>query len=92
MIDGRLFLTKIDQEGANDRKSLMEELFPGSNGSVFAEWFSRTLVCQFGEQVKYVHMGFESEYERHLLLSIESGKIVKEQDLSWEEFEKIAEN
>ena len=43
---------------------------------LFAEWVSGVLIIPRGELLKYVHMGFESVYERELRLTVEAGVVV----------------
>ena len=50
-------------------------LFPGKT-SVFAEWFSGELVIPNGVLLQYVHMGYNSVYEKILLLKFEKGRLV----------------
>jgi len=44
---------------------------------VFAEWVSGVLRIPRGELLEYVHMGFESVYERELRLRVEAGVVVE---------------
>ncbi len=43
---------------------------------LFADWVSGWLVVPQGELLQYVHMGFESVYERELHLRVEAGVVV----------------
>jgi hypothetical protein len=43
---------------------------------LFAEWFSGTLRIPRGELLRYVHGGFQSEYEADLLIGIKNGRVV----------------
>ncbi|MDD4912220.1 MAG: hypothetical protein PHP57_07980 [Sideroxydans sp.] len=54
----------------------LEEIFPGKTLPIFADWFSGVLRCGQGDIVNYVHMGYGSNYDNELLISIEKG-IVK---------------
>ena len=47
---------------------------------LFAGWYSGVLRVPRGERVQYVHMGFESKFERDLLIQIEAGRMVR----TWE--------
>ena len=49
----------------------LERLFPGYGDRVFAHWYSGTLRVPQGRQLRYVHMGYASTYERGLMLEIE---------------------
>ena len=51
----------------------LERLFPGYGDRVFAHWYSGTLRVPQGWQLRYVHMGYASTYERDLMLEIERG-------------------
>jgi len=51
-------------------------LFPGCYEKIFASWFTGTIKCGQGELLNYVHMGFNSTYERDLMLEFEDGVLV----------------
>ena len=51
-------------------------LFADRAGPVEATWFSGRLVVPDGNQTKYVHMGYMSQYERYLLFHVERGRVV----------------
>ena len=53
----------------------MNYFFPNQK-IVFADWFSGELRIPEGKIVKYIHMGYESLYEKDLLLKIENGNVV----------------
>ena len=48
------------------------------NGKVKADWFSGDLRMPEGEMLEYVHLGYESVFEREIILTVDSGKLVKE--------------
>lgn len=50
------------------------------NTPLFADWVSTTLVVPRGKLLKYVHMGFESIYERTLYIEVRAGEVSK----TWE--------
>src|SRR5688500_6076221 len=52
-----------------------------AGGPLFADWVSGWLVVPRGEVLEYVHMGFESVYERELHLRVESGVVVETREL-----------
>jgi hypothetical protein len=56
------------------------ELFPEQASPIVASWFSGRLVVPLGEQTQYVHMGYESKYERYLVLYVERGVIVRREE------------
>ena len=45
-------------------------------GPIFAEWFTGVLRVPRGDQLEYVHMGYESLYEEDLFIKIENGLVV----------------
>lgn len=63
--DGRLYLV-----GLSGNMELV-----GSD-PIFAEWFSGTLRVPRGEILEYVHMGFETIYEKEEWLTVRRGEIV----------------
>jgi len=63
--DGRFFL--VDVRGRY-------RLLPGD--PLFADWFSGVLRVPQGQLLQYVHMGFESVFEKDLFVTIERGIVV----------------
>jgi hypothetical protein len=53
----------------------LAELFPGATSPIPAKWFSGTLSIPQGKMVEYVHMGYQSKYERYLVLTISDGLV-----------------
>src|SRR5262249_26489102 len=43
---------------------------------LFADWFTGELRIPQGERLKYVHMGFESVYEKDLFLDVKEGVVI----------------
>lgn len=84
--NGFLYLVKIDAWICRDwnekscRKVELSKLFGSRvrSGKVKANWFSGDLRMPDGKLLQYVHMGYGSVYERELIVSVESGRIVKE--------------
>lgn len=64
--DGRLYLT-----GVQGRYEVL------GDEPVPADWFSGVLRVPRGELLRYVHMGFESVYERDLYVKVEAGTVVE---------------
>jgi hypothetical protein len=85
MDNEKLYLEKLHSHHGEEMK-LKVKLFPEIDGSVFAEWYSGSLICPHGEMVQYIHAGYASSYERYLILNVEQGKLKNEQDLSLEEY------
>ncbi len=48
---------------------------------LFADWVSGWLAVPQGEVLQYVHMGFESVYERELHLRVEAGVVVETREV-----------
>lgn len=48
---------------------------------LFADWVSGWIVVPVGELLKYVHMGFESVYERELHLRFEAGVLAETREV-----------
>jgi hypothetical protein len=59
----------------------LSSLFPGRSGPIRADWFTGVLVIPQGKQTKYVHMGYQSVYERYVLLVLKKGQVVTRVDL-----------
>lgn len=57
-----------------------------SNQPVFADWYTGPLVLQSGNQIKYVHLGYESVYEHTTRLKVVNGLVVSEQEVSKRNF------
>ena len=91
----RLILTGLyrqepitDKDGNN---KLSEEEIPASkvfgndaNYPIEADWFSGQLRIPQGEMVRYVHMGFGSQYEKELYLEIKDGEVVQETEVIYD--------
>lgn len=76
----RLYLIDIGSflgggKGAKGRTARLRHLFPGAGDRVFAEWYSGDLRVPRGECLEYVHLGYESHYERDLLIQVEAGSV-----------------
>lgn len=76
--ENELFLVKVEANPCSSNPTLvpLAELFPGATGPVKATWFTGTLTVTQGRQVEYVHMGYESRYERHLVLQVDKGNVI----------------
>lgn len=76
--DDRLFLLKVvrrDGPGAGEEKDVIARLFPKGQPPIEATWFSGAIRIPQGKQLRYVHMGFGSIYERDLFLTFDHGKL-----------------
>lgn len=53
-------------------------VFPGQELPLKAEWFSGVLRVREGDEIVYVHMGFDSIYSIERFILIENGRIVRD--------------
>jgi hypothetical protein len=60
------------------REAKVSDFQDGADGAVFADWYSGDLKVPRGKLVEYVHMGFASEYESYLMLTIAQGVLTGE--------------
>lgn len=74
--DGRLYLTALQGWLKTGEEANLETVFPGYGTRVFAHWFTNTVRLPQGKQLKYVHMGYGSTYERDLLLRFSKGELI----------------
>ncbi len=79
--ENRLYLTGITGSLRNDKRypiggtpADLKTLFSGQE-RVFAEWFSGKIRIPHGRMLEYVHMGYESVYEKELTLTVENGVV-----------------
>ena len=76
VIDDRLYLVGLEG-GLNDgTDASIETVFPGFPDRVFAHWYTGKVRIPQGKLLDYVHMGYESIYERDLFLTFERGVLV----------------
>ena len=47
--------------------------YQSSEPPIAADWYTGTLRLQSGEQLQYVHMGFETRYEHEIHIQIDKG-------------------
>ena len=80
---------KIYVEVAQDQLKLLDwrkTFFNYQQGNIKAQWFSGKLVVEMGGLIEYVHMGFESTYEKYLLMDIKNGNVLSNQIIPGKEF------
>ena len=65
--------------------------FTSPTGVIFADWVTEELRLPAGNMVKYIHMGYESKFERYLMISIKEGVVVGTRIIGSEDFEKEQE-
>lgn len=56
----------------------LEQLFPEKfeNGKVKADWVTAKILSPQGKQLYYIHMGYESLYEKEIVYEIKNGQLV----------------
>jgi len=72
--DDKLFLIGITGR-LNGTEINLKTLFPEAQDEVFAFWYTGLLRCPTGKLLKYVHMGYESIYEKYLLIDVKDGVV-----------------
>jgi len=48
---------------------------------VFAHWFSGELRIPMGMEIQYIHMGYESVFEKDLIMQIENGVVISKTEI-----------
>lgn len=78
--DARLWLVEVEEGGCRDggRKIPLATFVAGAKSPLEASWFSGVLTIPQGKQVRYVHMGYLSEYESYLVVHVEKGRITRQ--------------
>lgn len=76
IVDDRLYLVKLRGTLKSGAEATLATIFPDFPDRVFAHWYSGTIRIPQGKQIEYVHMGYESVFERDVFLDIERGVIV----------------
>lgn len=79
----RLYLREVKAwlcPGPNEascKKVTLEGIFPGKvrDGRVSAEWFTGKLRIPDGEQLRYIHAGYASIYERDIIFDVTKGTV-----------------
>jgi len=76
IVNDRLYLVGLSGTLEDGAKATLETVFPGYPDRVFAHWYSGTLRLPDGKRLEYVHMGYASNYESDILISIQRGMVV----------------
>ncbi len=81
--DGFLYLLRLVEGtcAGNAPEIPLDKVFPGQKGPIKATWFSGMLEAPQGELLHYVHMGYQSVYEKELHIFIEAGKVTREETI-----------
>ena len=54
-----------------------------------AKWFTGNLIIPDGDRTSYVHMGYGSQYERYIVIRVDSGVAGTPRRLSLGEFDTL---
>jgi len=76
LTNSRLYLIELSGLLTTGSEASLETIFPGYPDRVFAHWYTGTLRIPKGRQIKYVHMGYGSEFEIDHFIRIERGEAV----------------
>jgi len=74
--EGRLYLIGIQAQLEDGTRVTLDTLFPGYPDRVFAHWYTGELRVPQGRVTKYVHQGYESQFQADLFLHLEKGVLV----------------
>lgn len=80
----KLYMISL-QSFDGDDLALKQKLFPGDD-MIFASWFTGPLVCPYGDEVEYVHMGYGTTYEKYLIIGVEHGILTSTNDISLDQY------
>ena len=75
IVDGRIYLVELNGTLEDGTEASVGTIFPDFSDRVFAHWYSGTIRMPQGKQLKYVHMGYGSVFERDLILEVERGVV-----------------
>ena len=74
--NGLLYLIGLEGTLHDGRRASLSTVFPRYPSRVLADWYSGTLRIPIGKELKYVHMGYSSVFERDLFLEVVKGVVV----------------
>jgi len=79
--DDYLYLIKVVEGNCMNKapEIPLKKIFPGKKAPIKATWFSGALRVPMGEEIHYEHMGFESQFEKDMLIAITEGKVIKKE-------------
>lgn len=75
--DNKLFLTDFNGYTTGHKEVGLDFIFPDKK-EVFAEWVNGEIWLPHGEMVNYIHSGYDSIYEKELILKFEKGVLMDE--------------
>ena len=76
--DTKLFLIDLKGWLKGNKEVGLSYLFPEKN-EVFANWFNDNIRIPHGKMLKYVHLGYESVFEKDLILNFKKGVLINEE-------------
>lgn len=74
--DQRLYLVGLEGMLEDGTDFSLITLFPDYPDRVFAHWYSGTIRIPQGKQLRYVHSGYRSAFEKDLFLEIDQGVVI----------------
>lgn len=77
IIDDRLYLVNLTGQLKDGTKANLATIFPNYPDRVFAHWYSSNVRIPQGKLLEYVHLGYNSVYEKDLFLYFKNGIVVK---------------
>ena len=78
--DKKLYLIHLLGFIEGNKQVDLNYVFPGKK-EVFADWYTGELQIPIGELLKYVHLGYESKYEKDLFLKFKDGVLISEREI-----------
>ena len=78
--DKKLYLIYLLGFIEGNKQVDLSYVFPGKK-EVFADWYTGELQIPIGELLKYVHLGYESKYEKDLFLKFKDGVLISEREI-----------
>ncbi len=75
IVGDRLYMVGLEAKYDDGTAITLETLFPGFPDRVFAHWYSGTLRIPQGKMLQYVHMGYESVFERDVFVTVQRGLV-----------------
>jgi hypothetical protein len=76
IIENRLYLISLRGTLNDGSEATLATFFPEFPDRVFAHWYTGTIRLPQGKLLKYVHMGYQSEYEDDFFLEVSKGVIM----------------
>ncbi len=84
IMGSQLYLAELETDPCAEKpvQVPLEKLFIFTPRPVHATWFSGQLVVPVGKLVKYIHLGYESRYERYVIFEVTNGQVTKRTESS----------